>query len=162
LDVPAEALEALAESETALRRDGLGKFLAVNLTGVSVHWRGLSDIDDLLDVRGKAYRVFRSIALRQPSLRFLEIEGGVELRLKGTTKGDALCRLFSSITMETPVAYVGNDRTDAEVFQVLNRRDLTLVVRVLPRVADTQANSRPPEELARFLEEWISRTQSAL
>jgi trehalose 6-phosphate synthase/trehalose 6-phosphate phosphatase len=159
LDVPKEALEALAESEIVLRRDGLGTFLEVSLAGVSVHWRGISDLDLLLDIRAKAYRVFRSIALRQASLRLAAIEGGVELRLRGATKGDALSRLFSTITIETPVAYVGNDRIDAGVLHVLSGRNLTVIVRLLPRVADTHLT--PPEEFTRFLDEWIRRTQSA-
>jgi trehalose-6-phosphatase len=161
VDIPPEALEALAESEIALRRDGLGKFLEVNLASVSVHWRGLSDLDDILDVRAKAHRVFRTIALSLDSLRFLEFQGGAELRLSGTTKRDVLRRLLSSVTVETPVAYVENDRTDSEVFQVLNGRNFTVVVRVSPHVAGTQPHVWPPEELTRFLNDWIRRTQSS-
>jgi trehalose 6-phosphate phosphatase len=162
LDIPTEALEALAESEIWLRRNGLGMFLEVRLAGICVHWRGLSDIDDLLDVRAKAYQVFRPLALRYPSLRFHAFEGGVELRLSGTTVGNALHHLLSSITSETPVAYIGDDRADPEPFEVLNDRDLTVVIRLLPRSEEERTHRKPPQEFTRFLDEWIRTTQSLL
>jgi trehalose 6-phosphate synthase/trehalose 6-phosphate phosphatase len=162
LDIPTEAMEALAESEIWLRRNGLGMFLEVRLAGISVHWRGLSDIDDLLEVRKKAYQVFRPLALRHPSLRFHAFEGGVELRLNGATVGNALRDLLSSITSETPVAYIGDDRVDSEPFEVLNDRDFTVVIRVLPRSEADRAHRRPPQEFMRFIDDWIQTTQTSL
>lgn len=162
LDVPTEALEALAEGESALRSNGLGNLLEVNVAGISVQWRGLSDIDHILDVRAKAYQVFRPLALRHPNLRFQTLDGGVELRLSGTTMGNVLRRLFSSITVDTPVAYVGDDCVDRETFQLLNDRPLTVVIRILPHLADAQTHARPPAEFTRFLDEWIRMTRGAL
>jgi hypothetical protein len=159
LNVPTEALEALADSEIVLRSKGLGNFLKVSLAGICVQWSGLSDVDHLLDVRAKAYQVFRPLALRHPSLRFQTFEGGVELRVQ--SMGNGLRRLFSSIPVETPVAFITNGGGDREALQVLNDRPLTVVIRVLSRNADAQTRTRPPDECTRFLDEWIRMTGKA-
>lgn len=155
LDTPTDALEALVESELLLRCEGLGRFVHVDLASVSVQWRGLSDIDDVLDVRTRACGVLRPLAVKHPSLCLLELEGRVELRLRGATKADSLRRLLSATPAETAIAYIGQDR---EAFSALNDRDLAFVVRLSPgRAASVPVCPRPADEVIRFLDNWIHK-----
>ena len=162
LDVPTDAFEALTESELALRGVGLGKFVRVNIAGVSVHWRGMSDLDDILDVRAKACRVFRPLTVKHPSLRFIEFEGGVELRLHGATKAESFRRLLSGMPAETPVAYIGDDRVDEESCSVLNEWGPVFFMRRLPSANATQVHPEPGDEVIRFLDDWIRSSRGDL
>lgn len=155
LDIPTDALEALRESELALRCVGLGKFAQVTLAGVSVHWRGMSDLDDILDVRASACHIFRPLAVKHPALRFIEFEGGVELRLRGATKADSFRRLLSGTPANTPVAYIGDDRLDNGSYNVLSDWRPAFFMRPLPNANATQVHPHPGDEVIRFLDDWI-------
>jgi len=162
LDIPTDAFEALAESGLILRRAGLGKFVQVNLASVSVHWRGMSDLDDILEVRAMACRVLRPLAVKHPSLCLNEFEGGVELRLRGATKADSFRRLLSAMPAETPIAYIGDDRVDKDSFSVLNDWGLSFLVRRWPSGNATQVHPTPGDEVIRFLDDWIRTSRGDL
>ncbi|HET9942073.1 MAG TPA: hypothetical protein VFR05_01955 [Terriglobia bacterium] len=162
LDVPTDTFEALTESEKALRCLGLGKLLQANPASVSVHWRGMSDLDDILDVRAKACRIFRALAAEYPALRFAEFEGGAELRLRVATKADSFRRLLSGTPANTPVAYVGHDRFATDNDCVLDDWTPAFVMRRLPGTDATQKHSSAGNEVTRFLDEWIGTSRGRL
>ena len=154
LDVPMQALQALAECESTLRQNGLGKLIQVKLAGVSVHWQGLNDAESS-DARAKTRRILRPLADVHASLRFNEFERGAELRLRSANKGDALRRLLAVTPRESPVAYLGDDSTDEDAFRVLNGRGLAVLVKPIPRFTSAQICLQSHDELIRFLNDWI-------
>lgn len=161
LDIPTDAFEAVAESGLVLQRVGLGKFVEVKLASVSVHWRGMSDLDDILDVRARACRALRPLTVKHPSLCLNEFEGGIEIRLRGATKADFFRRLLSATPAETPIAYIGDDRVDKDSLSVLNDWSLSFLVRRSPNSTATQVQT-PGDEVIRFLDDWIRASRGYL
>lgn len=160
IDVTDEALEALAHAETRLDREGLGDRIEIKLAAVAVHWRGLQP-SKILKIRTKAYRILEPLAI-QPDLVLAEFEEGVEIRLRSANKGDALRTLLSELHCDVPVAYLGDDATDEDAFRVLNGRGLTVLVRPKHRFTAAQIWFRPPDELIRFLKDWIRASGGTL
>jgi trehalose-6-phosphatase len=115
----------------------------------------MSDLDDILDVRAKACHIFRPLAVEHPALRFIEFEGGVELRLRGATKADSFRRLLSGTPANTPVAYIGDDRLDNGSYRVLNDWRPAFFMRHLPNADATQVHPHPGYDVIRFLDDWI-------
>ncbi len=147
------ALEALALAEARLEREGLSERIEIKLAAVALHWRGLT-ATDILDIRAKAYRILKPLALPQ-ELLLTEFEEGMELRLVSANKGDAVRNLLSRIDRNIPVAYLGDDATDEEAFQVVNGRGLSVLVRPKYRFTSAHMWLRPPDELLQFLTDWI-------
>jgi trehalose-phosphatase len=148
-----DALQVLAQAEAELDREGLGERMEFKLAGVALHWRGLPAAG-VLQIRTKAYRILEPLAAH-PDISLAEFEGGVELRLSSANKGDALRDLLSELDSGVPVAYLGDDATDEEAFRVLNGRGLTVRVGPKSRFTAAQIWVKPPDELVRFLAQWI-------
>jgi trehalose-6-phosphatase len=53
-----------------------------------------------------------------------------------------------------PIAFLGDDLTDEDAFQVLRGRGLTILVRADHRETMAEAWLKPPAELIDFLERW--------
>jgi trehalose-phosphatase len=90
-----------------------------------------------------------------PLLRLLEFEQGVELRVAHPDKGDAVATIVEEIEPQAQIAYLGDDFTDEDAFRALNGRGLTVLVRSEYRETLARAWLKPPEELCRFLEDWL-------
>jgi trehalose-phosphatase len=84
-----------------------------------------------------------------------DFEQGVELRLRTANKGSAVQSLLKQLRSDFPIAYLGDDCTDEEVFRKLNGRGLTVLVRSVPRFTAAQVCLRPPTDLIQFLKNWI-------
>ena len=153
IEVTEAALEVLLNSETSLERAGLCHLLEVKLAAVAVHWRGLKPAE-VLQVRTKAYRILEPLA-KKSGLALSEFEEGVEIRLHAANKGTALRGLLSELHPDVPIAYLGDDITDEDAFQVLSDRGLTVLVHAKPRFTAAQMSFKPPEELIAFLHAWI-------
>jgi trehalose-phosphatase len=84
-----------------------------------------------------------------------EFDGGLELRARTCTKGDAVRTIVSEVSPEVPIAYLGDDITDEDAFRVLNDRGLTVLVRPMYRFTAAQMWLRPPGELIQFFADWV-------
>lgn len=147
------ALAILAEAESQLEDAGLGAHVEVKLAGVALHWRGLAPAS-ISEIKRKAYRILKPLAA-PPELLLSEFEEGLEIRLASASKGNALRDFLSKLDSSVPVAYLGDDATDEEAFQVLNGRGLSVLVGSKPRSTNAQIWLRPPDELLQFLMHWI-------
>lgn len=153
VSVSESALQALAEAESVLECAGLGDRIEIKLAAVALHWRGLP-ASEVLKVRSKAYRILEPLAAPN-ELVLADFEEGVELRLKSANKGDALRQFLSSLDSSVPVAYLGDDATDEDAFQVLNGRGLPVLVGPKYRATSAQIWLKPPDQLLQFLTNWI-------
>lgn len=143
---------ALAEADAWLQEDGLGQVTEIKPGAIAVHWRGLSS-QQVEEVRTKAYRVLSPFAF-DSDLLLAEFDGGVELRTRTRSKGDAV-RTILSEARDLPVAYLGDDTTDEDAFRALHGRGLTVLVRPTYRFTAAQMWLRPPDELVQFLTDWL-------
>ncbi|HYR87395.1 MAG TPA: trehalose-phosphatase [Terriglobia bacterium] len=148
-----DAFQVLARAETCLEREGLQDLIEVKVAGVAVHWRGRWPAE-ILKIKAAAYRVLEPLAL-ESGLILSEFDEGVEIRLRSANKGEALQRLLYELDSDVPVAYVGDDASDEDAFRVLNGRGLTVLVSPKHRFTAAQMWLRPPDELLRFLMDWI-------
>jgi len=125
-------------------------------SGAAFHLRGLgpSEADQLRIV---ALGFLNGLA-RDTGFEIHEFDGGIEMRLAGQDKGDAVRTLLSEMPLNTPAAYLGDDLTDEDAFTALPPHCLGVLVR--PELRETGAGLwiAPPDELFQFLDMWIEAT----
>jgi len=154
LPLTENASSALADAQSYLENEGMGKLCEAKPGAIAVHWRGLSSAK-MENARTKAYRILARFAC-EANLRLAEFQGGMELRVRASNREHAVRVLLSELSSNTPVAYLGEDASDEEAFQELNGRGLTVLVRRTVRSTSAQVWLKPPEELIQFLMDWIS------
>jgi trehalose 6-phosphate phosphatase len=155
---PAPAHQDHLVAAAALLRDaGLESQTELKPGGVAVHWRGLEP--------GRAERMAREVPqlwkplLDRAPLRLLEFDGGLELRVAGPGKGDAVRAILREAGEDSAVAYLGDDQTDEDAFTALRGKGLTVLVRPQSRATAAERWLQPPHELLQFFEEWLQVLQ---
>lgn len=154
--IPESIARALTEGLRWIAYQGLHDTIEVKPGSIAVHWRGLED-DAASKLRGRVLLGWFPIAERG-SLRLLEFDGGVEMRMADLDKGDAVRVILSETAPDVPVAYLGDDATDEHAFQALGDRGLSALVRPVARRTSAKVWLKPPDELREFLERWIEAT----
>ena len=123
---------------------------------VAVHWRGIED-RAASTLRERLLLGWFQIAERA-SLRLLEFDGGVEMRMAGLDKGDVVRTIVKEVGPGVPIAYLGDDATDEHAFEALAESGLTVLVRPAPRRTSAQVWLEAPHELLEFLEHVLAAT----
>ena len=120
---------------------------------VALHWRGF-DPEVQATLSALARKRWRH-ASDEAAVERHAFDGGMELRASGRNKADAVRALLAEYDDPPVAAYLGDDRTDEDAFAALAGRGLRVLVR--PEARETQADIhiRPPDELLRFLEQWL-------
>jgi trehalose-phosphatase len=150
--VPAHK-DYLLAAEAMLRDAGLENQIETKPGGVAVHWRGLDS--------AKAEKIAREVRslwkplLERAPLRVLEFDGGLEIRVAGPGKGDAVRAILRECIPGAAVAYLGDDQTDEDAFHALKGNGLTALVRPQSRPTAADIWLQPPHELLQFLQEWL-------
>ncbi len=99
-------------------------------------------------------RLWKPLLDRAP-LRVLEFDGGLEIRVAGPGKGDAVRVILNEVGPGAAVAYLGDDQTDEDAFRALKGNGLTALVRPQSRPTTADIWLQPPHQLLQFLEEWL-------
>jgi trehalose 6-phosphate phosphatase len=146
-------LRALAEADRWLREQGLHHRAEFKTGAVAIHWRGLDEAK-AAEIRGRVVLGWFPIAQNTP-MELLEFDGGVEMRMPGKDKGDAVRTILDEIGPEAPVAYLGDDITDERAFLALGTRGLTVLVRPEWRKTAAALWIKPPDGLREFLTRWL-------
>jgi len=146
-------LHALAEADRWLRCQGLHNRAEFKTGAVALHWRGM---DEALaaETRGQVLQGWLPIAQNTP-MELLEFDGGIEMRMPGRDKGDAVRTILNEVGPEVPVAYLGDDLTDERAFLALGTAGLSVLVRPEWRKTAADLWIRPPEGLREFLTRWL-------
>lgn len=145
-------LRAMAEADELLMREGLSDLLEFKPAGTAVHWRGLHAA--AADISSKVHRVWSMLPDRE-GLRLAKFNGGLEIRLAGRNKGDAVRTILSEARSNAAVAYLGDDETDEDAFQALKGCGLTGLVAAKYRPTAADVWIRPPKGLVAFFVDWI-------
>jgi trehalose-phosphatase len=143
----------LALAVKLLESEGMEPRVEVKPGGVAIHVRGLSR-SDAEEIIGKVRRLWLPL-LAEFSLTLLEFDGGMEIRVPGRDKGFAVRTILAEGVPDAAIAYLGDDRTDEDAFRELNGKGLTILVRPEYRPTAAEIWLQPPQELIRFLEEWL-------
>jgi trehalose-phosphatase len=145
----------LDEVESEMARRGLGETLEVKPSSLAIHWRQF-DIQRQDQVRFTVESIFSRLG-EAGNLHLLPFDGGVELRSRNRTKGNAV----RGIRKEEPgaaMAYLGDDLTDEDAFAAIGDCGLSFLVRSEVRASCASYWLRPPEDLLHFLDCWIAST----
>jgi len=144
----------LLQAAEYLRSQGLQGRMELKPGGVALHWRGMPQAQaaKLKDEVQQAW----SQSVGRYSLQMLDFDGGVEIKVRGKDKGNAVTAILKDCNPHAVIAYLGDDRTDEDAFRALKGRGLTVLVRdqFRPTLADIQL--RPPQDLIQFLQDWLA------
>jgi trehalose-phosphatase len=144
---------------TSLRTDDLERQIELKPGGVAVHWRGLT-APEIEDIKSRVLE--RWIPLRDEySLSLLDFDGGLELRVPGKNKGDAVNTVLNEIHPDSAVAYLGDDQTDEDAFRALHGKGLTALVGSQSRPTAADVWLQPPQELIQFFQEWLDAQEKS-
>jgi trehalose 6-phosphate phosphatase len=146
------AREALVRAHDLAERCRVaGTRLERKPASVAVHWRGAPEavVAPLKERLTAAWA-----PLTDGVLEVLPFDGGLELRARGTNKQHAVKAVLSETAPGSPVAYLGDDITDEDAFEIVKSQGLAVLVR--PEFRETAADIwiQPPQELLAFLERW--------
>lgn len=144
-------LKTISDANRQLALEGLSGMLEHKPAGTAIHWRGREAIS------AEVTQKIQSVWARLPNKDGLHLEpfdGGMEIRIAGTNKGDVVRAILSEVGRGAAVAYLGDDRTDEDAFLALNGHGLSVLVRREFRETAAEAWIRPPEGLVAFLTDW--------
>ena len=147
------SLTAFSEAASRLEDAGLGALAELKVGSIAVHWRGMKN-QQMEEARTTCYRILSPIACGG-NLLLSEFDGGLELRARNCSKGDAVRIILSELSSDVPVAYLGDDQTDEDAFKALKGRGLTVLVRPNYRTTSARIWLKPPGELVQFLADWV-------
>jgi trehalose 6-phosphate phosphatase len=116
---------------------------------LAVHWRGLNTDNHRKEI-AKVTENFQRIAGKS-GLLVQEFDGGIELRVPGDNKGDAIRTLISEAKENVIPVYFGDDVTDEDAFQAIKGKGAGILVRKKLRKSLADIWIKPPEELLEFL-----------
>jgi trehalose 6-phosphate phosphatase len=150
--VSEEKAASLKEAEEWVVAAGLSSRAEIKHGGIAIHWRGMSPAE-ARRVKALTQDGWTPLAERS-GLKLLQFEAGLELRVSHPDKGDAIGSILGTLDDSVPVAFLGDDITDEDAFQVLRGRGLPVLVRAYYRETTAEAWLRPPMELIDFLERW--------
>jgi trehalose-phosphatase len=148
-----ETLDALFEADHWIDALKLHDRAEHKPGSLAIHWRGLSE-QEADDIRSKVLLRWAPIAERS-GLMLEPFDGGLEIRMASRSKGDAVRSILSEMDINTPVAYLGDDECDEDVFHVLKDRGLSVLVRQQWRETAADLWLRPPDQLRDFLHDWL-------
>lgn len=151
--LPERQERALQVADRSLHAAGLASRIETKPGSIAVHWRGVSQ-EEIAGIEKKARLVFEPMA-REFGFELLAFDGGVELRVAGKNKGDAVSAILTECNSGVAVAYLGDDQTDENAFRAIKGQGLAILVRSEPRPTMAHLWLRPPEELIRFLRDWL-------
>lgn len=154
VQVSEEDAASLTEAKERAVAAGLLSRAEIKLGGIAIHWRGMPT-DKAMSVQALTHNGWAPLAERS-GLKLLQFEAGLELRVSHPDKGDAVRSVLEDLDTKVPIAYLGDDLTDEDAFQVLKGRGLTVLVRADYRETTAGEWLRPPQELIDFLERWLS------
>jgi trehalose 6-phosphate phosphatase len=159
-EIGSEILDCLERAVVELASLGLRQVTETKPGAVAVHWRWLPSTK-LEEVKATAYRVL-SRGTRNPALKLEPFDGGLELRIRGRNKGDAVRTILSEIDTDAPVTYLGDDVTDEDAFRALCGKGLSVLVTPKYRFSAAQVWLKPPHDLIRFLRDWVAACEGQL
>lgn len=150
IDEPAvRALEAAANWMAQMGWDDHSETKPLSL---ALHWRGKKPAKKE-EMRAKALEHLPRLA-EGTGLCLREFDGGLELRPRKITKGQAVETILAEMKGEAVLAYLGDDLTDEDAFGAVKGRGLGVLVRQELRQTGADVWLRPPEELLDFLSRW--------
>jgi len=151
--LPESLLDTLVQIRTWATQEQLGKALEIKPFSIAIHWRG-RQAAEATELRMRVRSRWQKDVV-QAGLEVREFDGGIEIRPIGIGKGDAVRSILQEIEADQPVAFMGDDTTDEDGFDVLFGRGLSVLVRPEFRRTNADLWLTPPAELIDLLTNWL-------
>jgi trehalose 6-phosphate phosphatase len=119
---------------------------------LALHWRGLP-VEEVEKLRSRVYEAWFPVA-RSASLELRPFDGGLELRVVGCNKGNAVRTILTETNKGGVAVYMGDDATDEDAFLALKGHGLGVLVRNRWRPTNADCWIKPPIQLLAFLRNW--------
>jgi len=154
-----DVTHALLEADVWLDGLGLNHLAEHKPASLAMHWRGLPS-GEQSDLRKLVLLGWLPVA-RRARMVLQDFDGGIEMRVPGRNKGDAVRTILTELDPDSSVAYLGDDETDEDAFNALAGRGLRVLVR--PEWRETSADIwlKPPADLLLFLRNWLAACHDA-
>ena len=157
-DLPPAADAALKSAGEAFAPE-LHDRVEIKPASVALHVRGLNS-EEAGRILALARSVWEPLSV-EGGLDLNPFDGGIELRVRGWDKGDAVRAVLADEPEGTAVAYLGDDLTDEDAFRALGKlgssgrvNALCVLVREEARQSLAVTRLRPPVEMLEFLGRW--------
>jgi len=148
-----ETLNGLVAADEWIDAAGLSERCEKKPGCIALHWRGL-DGKRIKDIRSRVEPEWNLIA-QSWGLRLKEFDGGLELSVPGTNKGDAVKTILTEMGQGALAAYLGDDFTDEDAFKAIKGRGMGILVREQLRPTAADIWIQPPGELLPFLSRML-------
>lgn len=136
-----------------LERDGLGRLTTQEPGSIIVRWSGLPEAD-AREARACALRAFAFLC-GSPGISICETPTSIEACCRRNHVPRLLQMLTDEMPLNTPIAYLGSETSDANTFQALRNDFLSVLVAPSRSRTDVDAWIQPPDQLIQFLADWI-------
>lgn len=143
-----------AVSAWADRRQ-IGKAFERKHASAAFHWRGAGHRIEK-DLRTSLENEIVPLALEK-NIVTLPFDGGIEFLAPGKNKGTVMMAILEESPPGSAIAYLGDDMTDEDAFEVLSGSGLSVLVRKDFRPTKADIWISPPAELFSFLGRWLER-----
>ena len=154
--VSREAQKKLAEAVRWAKERELMQHCEIKPGCFAIHRRSLSESEE--GTVEEASRSWEHLT-ETGDLEIHQFDGGIELRVPGRSKGDAVDSVLEEEGENATTAYLGDDLTDEDAFSALGNRGLSVLVREDFRETGADLWIQPPDELLEFLENWLQSTR---
>ena len=151
--LPESAIFGLRKADLWVTEMSLNHFLEKKPASLAIHWRGLNKTD--IDILEQRVREGWTPIAEESGLEIHRFNGGIELRCPGIDKGTAVSKIVQKLHKNVPIAFLGDDLTDEDAFEVLKGRGLGILVNDRPRKTFADVHIVPPADLLSFLERWL-------
>jgi trehalose-phosphatase len=146
--------DTLQQLESEITDMGLAETIEAKPASIAFHWRG-AELPQQRRIQSAVEKIYSRHSTGS-SLELLTFDGGLEVRSRERTKGVVINDVLHHEEANIPAAYLGDDLTDEDAFAALNDKGLSILVRTEPRASSAQYWLRPPNELLKFLDDWIA------
>ncbi|MFZ0391071.1 MAG: trehalose-phosphatase, partial [Calditrichia bacterium] len=153
MEIPAIAASGLQTAKDWLQQTGWHKRGEEKPGCYAVHWRGMPP-PEVQELKEQAEKRWQTLAGRH-GLELKQFDGGLELRVPGRTKADAVLQVLEEESGSPLTVYLGDDLTDEDAFRTLKGRGVGFLVREEFRETQADIWIQPPQELMDFLQRWI-------
>jgi trehalose 6-phosphate phosphatase len=146
-------LDGLVAADEGIEELGLTSRCEKKPGSLAIHWRGLDQVM-VKEIRNQVESRWSTLA-QAWQLSLQKFDGGLELRVPGRDKGDAVGTILAEMNQDAVTAYLGDDLTDEDAFRAIKGKGVGILVREELRPTAADLWIRPPEELLTFLSGWI-------
>lgn len=149
------ALKGLVAADEWIDSIGLSDRCEKKPGCLAIHWRGLSE-DNIHHIEEQVNPKW-SLVSKNWGLKLEGFDGGLELRVPGMNKGDAVTTILEEMDNDSVAAYLGDDLTDEDAFNAIKGKGISVLVRKEFRPTAADLWLKPPEELLNFLAGWFNK-----